>query len=51
MAGQAKMESIRVVEHPQCLICGPANALGLNLRFRVQADGSVLATFSCREAF
>jgi uncharacterized protein (TIGR00369 family) len=32
-------------------MCGPANALGLRLRFRVRPDGSVVALFPCREAF
>lgn len=48
---QATLESLCAVEHSECLMCGPANPLGLKLRFRVQPDGSVLATFACREAF
>ena len=47
---QATLESLCAAEHSECLMCGPANLLGLKLRFRVQPDGSVLATFACREA-
>lgn len=50
-ASQATLESIGAAEHQRCLMCGPANALGLKLRFRVQTNGSVLAMFPCREAF
>ena len=49
-ASQATLESLVAIEHRQCLLCGPAAALGFELRFRVQADGSVLARFPCREA-
>jgi len=49
-ADQTTLESIGAVEHPRCSLCGPANALGLKLKFRVETDGSVLATLSCREA-
>ncbi len=48
---QATLESLCAAEHSECLMCGPANPLGLKLRFRVQPDGSVLAMFPCREAF
>jgi len=48
---QATLESLCAAEHAECLMCGPANTLGLKLRFRVQPDGSVLAMFACREAF
>jgi uncharacterized protein (TIGR00369 family) len=48
-ASQATLESLVAVEHQQCLLCGPAAALGFKLSFRVQADGSVLARFPCRE--
>ena len=49
--GQATLESLCATEHSECLMCGPANPLGLKLRFRVQPDGSVLAMFPCQEAF
>jgi acyl-coenzyme A thioesterase PaaI-like protein len=48
---QTTLESLCAAEHSECLMCGPANSLGLKLRFRVQPDGSVLAMFACREAF
>jgi acyl-coenzyme A thioesterase PaaI-like protein len=50
-ARQATLESLAAAEHAACLMCGPASALGLRLRFRVQPDGSVLALFPCGEAF
>jgi acyl-coenzyme A thioesterase PaaI-like protein len=50
-ASQSCLESLGATEHQECLMCGPANPLGLRLRFRVQPDGSVLATFPCREVF
>jgi acyl-coenzyme A thioesterase PaaI-like protein len=50
-ASQATLESLVAAEHAACLMCGPANALGLRLKFRVQPDGSVLAMFPCRAPF
>lgn len=50
-ASQATLESLAAAEHARCLMCGSANDLGMKLRFKVQPDGSVLATFPCREAF
>jgi DNA-binding CsgD family transcriptional regulator len=49
-ASQASLDSLRAAEHEECLMCGPANPLGLKLRFRVQPDDSVLALFPCPEA-
>jgi acyl-coenzyme A thioesterase PaaI-like protein len=48
-ASQSTLELLATTEHTRCLLCGPANALGPRLRFRVQTDGSVLARFLCRE--
>ena len=48
---QARLEAVRAAEHPRCFLCSPANPDGLKLRFRVQADGSVVALFPCREVF
>lgn len=50
-ASQATLDAVAASEHRRCLLCGSANDLGLRLRFRVQLDGSVLASFSCSEAF
>jgi uncharacterized protein (TIGR00369 family) len=47
-AAQATLDSLAAAEHPQCLMCGAQNRLGLRLHFSVQADGSVLATFPCQ---
>jgi uncharacterized protein (TIGR00369 family) len=49
-ANQDTLDAIRDAEHPQCLVCGSANPLGMKLKFRVQSDGSVVALFPCREA-
>jgi uncharacterized protein (TIGR00369 family) len=46
-AGQATLDALRADQHAECLMCGPANPLGLRLRFRVQPDGSVVALFPC----
>ncbi|MGD8394981.1 MAG: PaaI family thioesterase [Candidatus Eiseniibacteriota bacterium] len=48
---QSTLEALAATEHADCLLCGRANPVGLRLRFRLQSDGSVLAAFTCREAF
>lgn len=48
-ASQANLDSLISAQHADCLMCGPANTLGMKLKFRVQPDGSVLALFPCRE--
>jgi len=48
-ASQARLELVSTAEHPQCLMCSAANPFGISLKFKVQRDGSVLATFPCRE--
>lgn len=48
-ASQSILDSLISAQHAECLMCGPANALGMKLKFRVQPDGSVLALFPCRE--
>ncbi len=37
--------------HPECVVCSPANARGLHLKFKVNGDGSVKAAFQCDEIF
>ncbi len=49
-ASQARLEAVRDAEHPRCLLCGASNPHGLGLKFTVQADGSVLAIFPCRDS-
>jgi len=44
---QALLETTRAVEHPNCLFCGKENPIGFKLDFRVQAPGSVCASFPC----
>ena len=48
-ASQSILDSLISAQHAECLMCGPANALGMKLKFRVQPDGTVLALFPCRE--
>lgn len=50
-ARQARLDAFRALEHPQCVLCGPANPFGLKLGFEVQSDGSVVACIPCREIF
>ncbi len=47
----AVLEAVRAAEHPRCFICNPENPDGLKLRFRVRADGSVVAFFPCRSVY
>jgi acyl-coenzyme A thioesterase PaaI-like protein len=49
IASQATLDALRAAEHLECLVCGPANPLGLKLQFQVQPDGSVRTSFPCRE--
>lgn len=49
-ARQASLDALRAAQHAGCVLCGPANPLGLGLRFRVQPDGAVVALFACPEA-
>jgi uncharacterized protein (TIGR00369 family) len=46
---QATLESVSANEHPRCLLCSPANVLGMKLAFQVQDDGSVSAVLPCHE--
>ena len=48
---QAVLDAVRAAEHPFCFVCHPENQAGLRLRFRVQADGSVVAFFPCRSVY
>jgi len=46
-ATQACLDRVHEREHPMCLVCGEQNPNGLKLKFKVQADGSVVAVFNC----
>jgi uncharacterized protein (TIGR00369 family) len=46
---QDRLDTLSATEHPLCLMCSAANPASMKLDFRVQSDGSVLATFPCRE--
>jgi uncharacterized protein (TIGR00369 family) len=49
IGSQSMLESVAATEHPQCLLCSASNPFGLKLKFRVRADGSVVAVFPCRD--
>jgi acyl-coenzyme A thioesterase PaaI-like protein len=37
--------------HPRCVVCGPADVLGLGLQFTIRADGGVESEFHCSSVF
>jgi len=37
--------------HPACIACGDSDRGGLDLRFRQEADGSVVAPFACESLY
>ena len=50
-ARQVRLEALRAAEHSGCFMCSPVSMPGLKLRFRVQTEGLVSATFRCHEVF
>ena len=50
-ARQASLDALCDSEHSGCIMCGAANPLGLQLKFKVRPDGSVVAMFPCNEVF
>jgi acyl-coenzyme A thioesterase PaaI-like protein len=46
-----QFNSIRAGSHPRCVVCSPANPMGMGLEFTPQPDGSVKGVFSCGELF
>ena len=48
---QATLEAVRRAEHRQCFMCGSTNPVGLNLEYRVDRDGSVVAGFAFSDVF
>lgn len=48
---QDTLHKIRARTHRNCVVCGTVNGRGLRLDFRTSEDGSVQATFDCREAY
>jgi len=45
------LEATRHNLHPRCVVCGRPGSSALGLKFQVQADGSVTASFDCHENF
>ena len=41
-----KLRKLRQQTHPLCVVCGPANPLGLKIEFSLNPDGSVEGSFS-----
>ena len=48
---QKRLTLMQGFEHPDCFLCSPGNELGLQMAFRVCADGSVAAWFTCDQRF
>jgi acyl-coenzyme A thioesterase PaaI-like protein len=46
-----RWEAIRERVHPRCVVCSPANPLGLGQAFALQSDGSVESTFAGGEVW
>jgi len=47
----ACLKSLRQQAHPRCVVCSPANPLGLGLEFTGRADGGVECVFPGSEVF
>ena len=45
------LEATRSDLHPRCIVCGRESPAGLGLKFQVQPDGGVSASFDCRRDF
>ena len=50
-SAQGTLRAIRARTHPNCMVCGRANGRGPQLEFHTCADGSVQATFDCRDSY
>ncbi len=46
-----RLKAIRNRVHPRCVVCSPANPMGLAQEFVLQPDGSVESTFAGSEMF
>jgi acyl-coenzyme A thioesterase PaaI-like protein len=46
-----RLKATRVRVHPRCVVCSPANPMGLGQEFALQPDGSVESTFAGSEMF
>ena len=45
------LAEVRTVHHSHCRLCGSENPHGLQLKFRMSADGDVIADFACEPDF
>lgn len=45
------LNTIRDQVHPDCIACGFTNINGLHLKFEIDYEGGVTATFECNENF
>jgi acyl-coenzyme A thioesterase PaaI-like protein len=48
---QQRLDITKNREHPNCVGCSSASSVGLGLKFFVQDDGGVEATFACQEIY
>jgi len=46
-----KLATLRKINHPECILCGQDDRLGLGLNFTVTDDGSVTTDADCDEFF
>ena len=50
-SARGTLRAIRARTHPNCIVCGRANGRGPQLDFCTCADGSVQATFDCKDSY
>lgn len=44
------LQRLQSEQHPDCVVCGPANGHGLGLEFRMPEPGVVESAFDCRQS-
>jgi uncharacterized protein (TIGR00369 family) len=48
---RARLSELRSRGHEHCIVCAPSHPLGLQVNYRIGADGVVHAEFPCDRAF
>jgi len=46
---ETRLETFRKRNHPDCILCGPNNGLGLEVEFSASKNGDVAALVECNE--
>lgn len=49
--GPGRLQAMRRGAHPRCVVCSPANPIGLGLEFALRSDGSVEGMFAPHDVF